>query len=548
MFSLRRRILQGGGGFLGNSHPLYLECQRVVEHIPHYSHVNRINQFFRGLGSSWLATFATVIYSLLSVPIALSYLSIEEFGLFVLLIQVGGYFALIEIGISSAAARILVDYKDSPNDGRYGSIILTGFCVLSLQGLFIIAIGIVAAPWIITAIGVPANFAEIATFLLRALAVTSALSLAFRMYGAVLYANKRLDLIHAITGGNMLFGLAVLSVILASGGGLSKLIWLFLAQTAFGVLLPALACINLGLLPKAGHWGRPTVERFGEIFDFGKDIFLVNVGSRVLEASQLIIVTRTMGLAAAATWSVSTKLFGLVYQLVATIEGTAIVFFAEMMVRGETGKLASRFRQIYQLTGGVAAVALAGVVTINSSFVQIWAKPSLAWPDSLNVLMATFVFLNLLTRCGGDFIVHTKNVAAFRYIYFCEAAAFVALALVLTRVFGFHGIVSASLLCLLIFRTTYITWRVAHYFNINANVLWWAWLKRPIVAILLLVPFVLSSVWITNLVSGVWLQLIVAAGWIALPSSMLLFFIVLPWDVKDELLLRSRWLSFMTQR
>lgn len=532
---------------MGNSHPLTSESRRVTRHIPLYSHVNRINQFARGLGSSWLATFATVIYSMLSVPIALSYLSVEEFGLFVLLIQVAAYFTLIEIGISSAAARILVDYKDSPNDGRYGSVILTGFCVLALQGIFIIAIGVVAAPQIITAIGVPADFAEIATFLLRWLAVSSSLSLTFRMYGAVLYANKRLDLIHAITGGNMLFGLAVLSAILASGAGLRGLVWLFIAQTAVAILLPALACIKLELLPKAGRWGRPTLERFREIFGFGKDIFLVNVGNQVLEASQLIIVTRTMGLTAAATWSVSTKLFGLVYQLVAKIEGTAIVFFAEMMVRGETGKLASRFRQIYQLTGGLAALALAGVVTVNHSFIQVWAEPSLAWPVSLNVLMATFVFLNLLTRCSGDFIVHTKRIAAFRYIYFCEAAAFVALALLLSRIVGFYGILAASLLCLLLFRTTYTTWRMAHYFNIPVDVFWWAWLKRPITALLLLAPFVLSSGWLTSLVSGALLQLVVATVWIALPSGMILLFVVLPRDVKDELLIRLRQLSSMAQ-
>jgi hypothetical protein len=162
--------------------------------------------------------------------------------------------------------------------------------------------------------------------------------------------------------------------------------------------------------------------------------------------------------------------------------------------------------------------------------------------------MATFVFLNLLTRCGGDFIVHTKNVAAFRYIYFCEAAAFVALALVLSRIFGFYGILTASLLCLLIFRTTYTTRRMAHYFNIPANVFWWAWLKRPILAILVLAPFVLSSAWLTNLVSGVWLQLIVAIVWIAFPASVIVLFIILPLDVKDELLLRWRRLSFMAQR
>jgi hypothetical protein len=65
--------------------------------------------------------------------------------------------------------------------------------------------------------------------------------------------------------------------------------------------------------------------------------------------------------------------------LLTKIEGTAVVFFAEMMVRGERAKLAERFRQVYQLTAGIAIVALACVVTLNKPFVSVWAGPSLAW-------------------------------------------------------------------------------------------------------------------------------------------------------------------------
>jgi O-antigen/teichoic acid export membrane protein len=504
--------------------------------------VTRLRQFTRGVSSSWLATLATVVYSLLSVPIALRYLSVDEFGLFVLLLQVAAYFTLIEVGMSAATARVLVDYKDDPSDGNYGSVILTGFWVFGLQALIIVAVGAVAAPWIVALVGVPTGFTEIAAFLLRWLAVTSALSLAFRIYGSVLYANKRLDLIHALMGGNILFGLAVLTIILATGGGLAGLVWLFVAQTTVATLLPLLACYKLGLLPRKGCWGQPSLEKFRELFDFGKDIFLVNVGNQVLEASQLIIVTRTMGLTAAAVWSVSTKLFALVYQLITKIEGTAIVFFAEMMVRGEKEKLRTRFRQIYQLTASTAVVALAVAVAINGPFVSAWAKPSLAWSIYLSFLMAAFVLLNALTRCGGDFIIHTKNIAAFRYVYFAEAAAFIVLALWLSTRFGFYGVLGASLLCLVLFRGTYTTWRMARYFDQPIRVFWWTWIRRPLVAAVLLAPFVATTSIVANFATGPWPQLAMGCSWIGIPSLIALFTFVLPRDVTAEFSLR--WQKF----
>jgi len=510
--------------------------------------VTRLRQFTRGVSSSWLAIFATVVYSLLSVPIALRYLSVDEFGLFVLLLQVAAYFTLIEVGMSAATARILVDYKDDPNDGRYGSVIITGFCVFATQALVILTVGIVTAPWIVAVIGVPDALAEIAAVLLRWLAVTSALTMAFRMYGSVLYANKRLDLIHAFMGANILFALVVLAIILASGGGLERLVWLFVAQTIVAIVLPFFACYKLGLLPKEGCWGRPSIGKFRELFSFGKDIFLVNLGNQVLEASQLIIVTRTMGLTAAAIWSVSTKLFALVYQLITKIEGTAIVFFAEMMVRGEKDKLSTRFRQIYQMTAAVAVVALAVAVGINGAFVSAWAKPSLAWSVYLSSLLAAFVFINTLARCGGDFIIHTKKIAALRYIYFAEAASFVVLALWLSARFGFYGVLGASLLCLIIFRGTYITWRMARYFDQPMKVFWWMWIRRPLVAALLLIPFVATTGIVASIPSDPWLQLAIASSWVGIPSFIVLCTFVLPRDVTAEIVLRLRQFSFASKR
>jgi O-antigen/teichoic acid export membrane protein len=288
------------------------------------------------------------------------------------------------------------------------------------------------------------------------------------------------------------------------------------------------------------------MDRFRELFSYGKDIFLVNVGNQVLEASQLIIVTRTMGLHAAAIWSVSTKLFSLVYQLVTKIEGTAVIFFAEMMVREEKDKLMVRFRQTYQLTAGISVVALAVVIALNNPFVSAWAEPSLAWAMPLSVLIAMSVFVSTIVRCSGDLIVHTKRIAFFRYIYFLEAASFVLLALWLSSRIGFYGVACSGLVCLLIFRGVYTTWRMVHYFNLPAQTFWWAWLKRSLAASLILTPFVLSAGYLTSTITHPWLTLLIVGAWVGIPAAATLLFVAVPRDVASEIVLR--WQQFVGAR
>jgi len=230
----------------------------------------------------------------------------------------------------------------------------------------------------------------------------------------------------------------------------------------------------------------------------------------------------------------------LVYQLVTKLEGTAIVFFSEMMVRGETEKLAARFRQVYQMTAGVAVVALAVVVALNKPFISVWTNSSLAWSIQLSALMALVVLGNALTRCSADLIIHTKSLGAFRFIYFAEAIAFVLLAFWLGTRFGFYGILGASLACLILFRATYTTWRMARYFQLPATTFWWSWLKRPVLAAFILLPFAFTVAWLAHSSPNAWAQLIIASLWIGVPATITLFAFALPRDVKEELFLRWR--------
>jgi O-antigen/teichoic acid export membrane protein len=497
--------------------------------------MRRSRGFLNGLASSWAATLVTVAYGLASVPLALRYLSVEEFGLFMLLLQIAGYFTLIEFGMAGSTARLLVDHKDHPEDKVYGSVICTGALVFAVQGVIILLVGLGGAPWIVRAAGVPQELREVAVYLLRWLAFTFALATALKMLSSVLYANKRLDLLNMSTAASVLFGLAGMVLVLASGGGLRDLAGVFVLQTLLALAIQALACWRLRLLPRKQMWGRPTLMRFKQMFAYAKDVFLVNVGNQILEASQLIIVSRTMGLTAAAMWSVGTKVFNLLYQLLTRIEGTAIVFFSEMMVREEKERLKTRFRQIYQISAGLAAVGLGFAVAINGPFVSLWAEPGLAWGIPLSAGFAAVVFLNVVTRCNVDLIVHSKQLLGLRYVYFLEALLFVVMALFMAPIIGLYGVVASAFICVFAVRFSYTSFRVSRYFGIPAGEVGWNWLRRPFLVMLALAPFVVSSPFIFQKTSSPTFGLPLVAIWVGLPAALLLVTVALPLDTRAEM-------------
>lgn len=452
-----------------------------------------------------------------------------------LLVQLAGYLTLIEFGVAGAAARLLIDHKDQREAHSYGSLVLTGSVVFAIQASGILFIGLLGAPRIVAIVGIPPELVASGAYLLRWLCACFAFTTAFKMLGAILYANQRLDLISYFSALNLIAGLSCMALVLALGGGLTGLAVVFITQSLLTVSCQAVACLRLRLLPCREQWGRPTAKRFKEVFHFAKDVFLINVSNQLLEASQLIIVTRTMGLAAAAMWSVGTKIFSLIYQLLSKIEGTAIVFFSEMMVRGEQERLRGRFRQIYQLSAGLAVALLAVAVAINAPFISLWAEPSLAWDLPLSAMLGIVVFLNVVTRCNVDLILHSKSILGLRYLYLLEAVAFVGLAFVLAPNMGFYGILLSALCCLIFIRFWYTTWRVASYFQIPVWEAGWTWLRRCLLAGVVLAPIVATGPWVAAHFSSPFVQLVAVTLWTGLPAAFVFVAFALPTDSSMEI-------------
>jgi hypothetical protein len=85
--------------------------------------LNRKRRFLAGLWASYTAFGANFLFTLLSVPLALHFLPKTEFGLWALVAQIGGYLALLDMGMTSSVARFLADHKDPMDCSETGKIL-----------------------------------------------------------------------------------------------------------------------------------------------------------------------------------------------------------------------------------------------------------------------------------------------------------------------------------------------------------------------------------------------------------------------------------------
>jgi O-antigen/teichoic acid export membrane protein len=461
--------------------------------------MSRFSRFVSGIGASYVGVVANMAYSLAIVPIGLHYLGPDQFGLWMLLTQVSAYLSFIELGMFGSAARVLIDYKDRKDGTSYSGVVASASVILVAQGALMIGACWLLAPLVIQSFNIPANLRELAVYLFVSLGLSIGLATCFKIFSAILYANQRIDLVVLFQATSPLLSLAIIWPLLAAGYGLKALPWSFLPPVILLSAISWIACRRLGLLPSKMGISDISPARIRELFKLGADFFLINVGTQLLEASQLMIVSRTMGLTAAATWNVSTKLFTLLYQLTAKVENTAVVFFSEMIVRGEQEKLQTSFRKMYQFTGSLAVCGMLWAVAVNPYFVGVWAGNDVLWPSINNWLIAALLILNLMLRCHTDLAMHTKKIGLLRFLFLFESLAFVAAALWAAPRFGFVGILVAAIICALLFRSVYAVSRTASYFatpRVSVAFQWVAFLALPALAmglVALFTPLLLES-------------------------------------------------------
>jgi O-antigen/teichoic acid export membrane protein len=464
--------------------------------------MSRFRRAIHGVFSSYALLAATAVYALASVPVALHYLDTERFGLWMVMGTLVGYVSLIDAGMTYAASRLLIDHKDDRNGGNYGSFIRTGWLVFCLQGAIILFIGLVLAGTFARLLAITPALQPEFIRLVNWQCGAVALAFAARISSLVLSAHQRMDLANYIGAIGLLLNFAAQWIFFHLGFGVLSLALGALASVLVTTVCSALACTVLKLFPAAGGWGRVSWRHFLELFNYGRDVFLVAVGAQLIMASQTIIITRMLGLEAAAMWGVGLRVFNLLNQVIWRLFDNSGAALAEMLARGEVTRLHDRYRSLAVLTFSLAGWVAVSFALCNSLFITIWAHGKIHWPVENDLLLAVWMMLSAVVHCHNGFILLTKQVGFMRYVYFLEGMVFVGLSFLVARRGGLPAIIGCSIVCSTVFSGAYGIRRIKYFFHIPLAEVAFGWLRPMFKVLLYFLPAAVLTWWLLVPASG----------------------------------------------
>jgi hypothetical protein len=498
------------------------------------------------VASGYVALAFGTLFALASVPMALHFLGQEgdvkkKFALWVLLTQTSGYLQLIDMGMTGSVSRLLIDHKDKRQTGMYGGLIRTGWLVMLVQAAIVLCGGVLLSPWITRLLKIEPALADQFIKLLRWQSALVALSFSTRMFSQLLYAHQRQDLVNYMQVGQLAVSFLAMWTGFKLRQGVFSVLWATAAGTLFSTCAEATFALRLRLFPGRGQWGVISWSSFREIFNFGKDLFLVAVGAQLIVASQAIIISRhaqSLGLEAVALWGVGTKMFNLLSQLLWRVWDFSGPAFSEMIARGERVWLRTRYRTLTILTASLSGWAAIIYILCNSSFVTLWTHGRFHWPVLYDLLLAAWTVILALGHCHNSFLLWTKEVGLMRFVFLVEGASCFILGSVFSGIWGLAGIIMSSIFCSTILSLTYGIVQISRYFGFSLRELIWEW-QWPMVKVLALLAPMAAAVWLSSRALPLFPRLLINGLFGAGVGGFLFLRIGIPPDFQQEVLTRA---------
>jgi O-antigen/teichoic acid export membrane protein len=431
----------------------------VVRLAPHdtSSEWGRSRERYRRAALSTLASLVSkslaIGVGLVTVPLALSFLGTERFGLWMTISSLTAILAFADFGIGNGLLTAIAEASGQDREDLTVSYISSAFFVLSSVALVLGGLLVLAYPFIpwgrVFNLSTPESIAEAGTASMVFLACTLIsipldVAVRVRMGYQEGFINSLWDAIGSVLG---LCGLLV-AIVWQAG-----LPWLVLASAGGPVVSTAINAVTLVLkrLKLRPRWSAVRAPATKHILRMGVVFALLQAAVAAVYLSDNLIVTQIFGPESVAGYSVHVRMFGLAPFVVNLAQAPLWPAYGEAIARGEIPwvkrTLVRSMLATLAFVGGVSAV----LILIGPHVLRLWLGTDVS--SSLPLLVGLAISSVLLSVGNAVAVfLNGANILRAQLVLAClMAVAAVILKIALAYRLGISGVVWGTVAAYLLF-------------------------------------------------------------------------------------------------
>lgn len=401
--------------------------------------------------SAFIIKGLSILTSFLMLPITLSYVDASEYGVWLTLSSIVGWFVFFDIGLTQGLRNKFAEAKARGEDDLAQIFVSTTFAILGIIFLGIWVLFIAANSFLDWSkiLNVSNSMQSEVTALAVIVFTYFCMSFIFRIITTILLADQRPAGSSVIDLLGHLVALTVTFILVKTTEGSLVKLGLALCISPLIILISA----NLFLFNGIYKRYKPALSKIKfsyakELFNLGVVFFIIQMANIIQFQTANIIIARNFGTADVTSYNVVHKYFGMLNMVFAIFLTPFWSASTEAYQKSDFQWIRNGIRRYNQLN--VVLVVVGGIMLIFSGFVyRIWlGEGTVDIPFTLSLF--GFLFFNT-SMFGGKYVSFLNGISALRIQFIaCIISPFlyIGLVLILIKYFniGVHALYIAAII------------------------------------------------------------------------------------------------------
>ena len=334
----------------------------------------RYRRIVLSTGASLAGTAVTTLVGLAIVPLLVSRMGKDFYGLWATVFSLTPWIALLDMGM--VGGLVVAIAEANGRDDREGAAagLSSAFFSLALAGVLAsvaLAAVVAFAPWE-SVVHLPAGLSRSSvTAGVALVGAVAALSLPLGLVTQAWTGYQKAFVATAFTAGGSLLSLALLVAAVRLGGSP-------FAVFAAGSLAGFVAGLaSLAFLSRAMPWMRPSPRRvsrpaFRRLLGTATPLYLFQIGSLLVNQSQRPVLSASAGLGVTAEYDLLARIYVLAITLITVSSASFAPTFRESLERGDGEWMRKTFWRLVRLRMAAAAALCLGIVLGGNAVLRLW--------------------------------------------------------------------------------------------------------------------------------------------------------------------------------
>jgi len=399
---------------------------------------------------------ATLAVGFFLAPYVVHRLGNVAYGVWVLAVSAVNYLYLLDLGMRSSVLRYVSKGHTTQDHDGASEILSAAFWVRMQIGALVILLCAVLSALFPVLFRVPPALARDAREAVLIIGLTAALTLSVGVFGAVISALNRYDLLTIVTLTQISIRVISIVLVLRAGRGIVAIALCELVAATIGNLL--LVYISRKIYPELRvRLTIPRWEVLRKIWSYSFYAFLLTVAGQLGYETDNLVVGAFVSASAVTFYSIGNSLCRYTQQIVGAMTST----FTPVASTYEAARQSSSLRALYYNgTRATMAMSLPVVITLltrGRNFISVWMGPQFAQTSgTVLMILGTSLLFNLQNSPAGAIAWGIEKHKTVAKVAVPEALANLALSIILARKFGIYGVAIGTLLPSLV--TSQIFW------------------------------------------------------------------------------------------